>query len=61
MSAQIMTPIVAGWLLENVSYKTLFPYAAIFVFASVLTMTFVKHGDNKVEARKGLEAFDIDD
>ena len=61
MSAQIMTPIVAGWLLENVDYKTLFPYAAIFVFGSFITMGFVKHGDNKVEAKKGLEAFDIDD
>ena len=61
MTAQIMTPIVAGWLLENVDYKTLFPYAAIFVFASFITMSLVKHGDNKVEARKGLEAFDIDD
>ena len=61
MTAQIMTPIVAGWLLENVGYKTLFPYAAIFVFGSFLTMGFVRHGDNKVEARKGLEAFDIED
>ena len=61
MSAQIMTPIAAGWLLEHVDYKTLFPYAAIFVFASFVTMGFVKHGDNKVEAKKGLEAFDVDD
>ena len=61
MSAQIMTPIVAGWLLEHVSYKTLFPYAAIFVFASFITMNFVKHGDNRVEAKKGLEAFDVED
>ena len=61
MSAQIATPIVAGWLLENVGYSTLFPYAAIFVFGSFLTMGFVRHGDNKVEARKGLEAFDFDD
>jgi MFS family permease len=61
MTAQIMTPIVAGWLLENVGYKTLFPYAAIFVFGSFLTMGFVLHGDNKVEAKKGLEAFDIED
>ena len=61
MTAQIMTPIVAGWLLENVSYKALFPYSAIFVFASFITMSLVKHGDNKVEAKKGLEAFDVDD
>jgi MFS family permease len=61
MSAQIATPIVAGWLLEHVSYKALFPYAAFFVFCSFVTMAFVKHGDNKVEAKKGLEAFDVED
>lgn len=61
MTAQIMTPMVAGWLLEHVSYKALFPYSAIFVFASFLTMGMVRHGDNKVEAKRGLEAFDIDD
>ncbi len=56
-----MTPVVAGFLLNNVGYKTLFPYAAFFAAASFVTMGFVKHGDNKVEAKKGLEAFDIDD
>ena len=61
MSAQIATPIVAGWLLENISYKALFPYAAIFALASFVTMGFVNHGDNKVEGKKGLEAFDMDD
>lgn len=61
MAAQIATPILAGWLLENISYKTLFPYSAIFVFASFVTMMFVRHGDNKVEAKKGLEAFDVED
>ena len=61
MSAQIMTPIVAGWLMNHVSYKALFPYAAIFVFASFITMNFVLHGDNRVEVKKGLEAFDVED
>lgn len=61
MSAQIITPIVAGWLLRNVSYRALFPYAALFVFASFLTMGFVRHGDNKVPAKKGLEAYDVED
>ena len=61
MSAQIATPIVAGWLLENVSYKALFPYAAIFALGSFFTMGFVKHGDNKVAGKKGLEAFDMED
>lgn len=60
MTAQIITPVVAGSLLK-ISYKILFPYAAFFVACAFVTMCFVKHGDNKVEAKKGLEAFDIDD
>ena len=61
MSAQIVTPIAAGWLLRNVSYVALFPYAAIFAFASFATMCFVRHGDNKVVVKKGLEAYDMED
>lgn len=61
MSAQIMTPVVAGFLLKNVGYQTLFPYAALFAAASFVTMGFVKHGDHKIQRKKGLEAFDIDD
>ena len=60
MAAQIITPIVAGFLLQNVSYKSLFLYSAIAVFASFITMCFVKHGDTKIERKKGLEAFDVD-
>ena len=61
MSAQTITPIAAGFLLNHISYKALFPYAAFFVACAFVTMNLVKHGDNKVEAKKGLEAFDIDD
>ena len=61
MTAQIVTPVVAGFLLRNVSYTALFPYAAIFVFGSFITMSMVKHGDNKVEAKTGLDAFDVED
>ena len=61
MSAQIMTPLVAGWLMNHVDYKALFPYAAIFVFASFVTMGFVLHGDNRVEVKKGLETYDVED
>ena len=61
MTAQIVTPVVAGFLLRNISYTALFPYAAIFVFASFITMSMVKHGDNKVVAKTGLDAFDVED
>ncbi|MDR1620443.1 MAG: MFS transporter [Clostridiales bacterium] len=62
MSAQILTPILSGWLLENVGYHTLFPYAAIMVALSFVTMTFARHGDNKPPKRLSkLESFDVDD
>ena len=61
MTAQIVTPILAGTLLNRVGYKVLFPYCALFVAGSFVMMFFVKHGDNKVEAKRGLEAFDVDD
>ena len=61
MLAQIVTPVLAGALLKNVGYKILFPYAAFFVTCSFLTMLMVRHGDNKVAARKGLEAYDTED
>ncbi|MBR2121520.1 MAG: MFS transporter [Lachnospiraceae bacterium] len=61
MSAQIVTPIVAGFLLRHVSYLTLFPYAALFMVAAFCTMQMVRHGDSKEISKKGLEAFDVDD
>jgi len=61
MTAQVITPILAGSLLKNVGYHVLFPYGAIFVFLSFVTMIFVRHGDVKVEAKKGLEAFDVEE
>ena len=61
MIAQVVTPVLAGTLLKNVGYKTLFPYAAFFSAASFVTICFVKHGDNKVETKKGLDAFDVED
>lgn len=61
MAAQIATPIAVGGLLRNVSYQVLFPYAAIFAAASFITMGMVRHGDNRVETKTGLEAFDVGD
>ena len=58
MAAQVVTPIVAGSLMRAIDYRVLFPYAALFVALSFVTMCFVKHGDAKAEAKKGLEAFE---
>ncbi|MFO8240688.1 MAG: MFS transporter [Dissulfuribacterales bacterium] len=62
MSAQIFTPILSGFFLENVGYRTLFPYSVFFSLASLLTMLMVKHGDSK-PPKKGssLDNFDVED
>ena len=62
MTAQVITPVLAGTLMKSISYQILFPYAAFFVAMSFVTMCFVRHGDSKAEVKKGLSAFeDMDD
>ena len=57
MAAQIITPILSGWLIKNLSigYKVLFPYAVIFSVASFVTMCFVRHGDSKPDSKSAIE------
>ena len=61
MAAQVLTPILSGALLEHVGYWTLFPYAFVMMTLAMITMSRVKHGDSKPEAKKGLEALDVED
>ena len=62
MAAQVVTPILSGAFLENVSYRTLFPYAFVFAVLAFCTMTQVRHGDVKPQKRESLlEHFDVDD
>lgn len=62
MTAQIFTPILSGFLLENVSYRSLFPYALIFSLLAFITMWQVRHGDARPDKKKSmLEHFDVDD
>lgn len=62
MAAQILTPILSGFLLENVSYRTLFPYAFVFSVLAFITMAQVRHGDARPDKKKSLlENFDVDD
>ena len=45
MSAQVITPILSGFLMDMINMRVLFPYATIFVLLSFVTMFFVKHGN----------------
>lgn len=64
MTAQIVTPTVAGFLIEKVfkSYAVLFPYALCAMIISFLMLLNVKHGDSKPETPKDkLEALGAGD
>ncbi|MCI6919833.1 MAG: MFS transporter [Lachnospiraceae bacterium] len=62
MAAQILTPILSGFLLEKVSYRTLFPYAFVFSVLAFITMMQVHHGDTRPDKKaSALEHFDVDD
>ena len=62
MTAQVITPILSGYLLEHVDYRTLFPYSVFFCIVAFITMSQVKHGDSKPMKKKDLlENLDVDD
>jgi len=62
MAAQILTPILSGALLEHVGYRTLFPYATVFMALAFCTMLMVRHGDSKpVLPKEKLEMLDVGD
>ena len=61
MAAQSLTPTISGLFMDHIAMTSLFPYASIFVGLAFFTMLMVKHGDSRIEARKGLEALDIED
>ena len=56
MSAQIVTPILSGFLVQMLDWWIFFPYAAFFVGCAFVTMFFVKHGDSKPETQGALES-----
>lgn len=54
MTAQIVTPIASGFLLEHVSYLTLFPYACFFSILGALAVIHVHHGDAVQDKKNNL-------
>ena len=53
MSAQVLTPVLSGVIMDLVGdMSPLFPYATACVLAAFVTMLFVKHGDSKPEQKK---------
>ncbi|NLW52307.1 MAG: SLC45 family MFS transporter [Tissierellia bacterium] len=61
MAAQILTPILSGFLMDQFGFKILFPYAFVFSILSFITMSMVRHGDSKAELGDKLEVFDVEE
>ncbi len=62
MAAQVVTPILSGALMDRFGMREVFfPYAATACAMAFVTMLFVRHGDAKPAAKRGLEALDVDD
>ena len=61
MSAQIVAPILSGFLYDAFGMRyTFFLFGTVFVVFSFITMFFVKHGDSKPIAKTDtLEALDV--
>ena len=62
MSAQIVAPILSGFLYDLIGMRyVFFAFGTIFVLLSFVTMFLVKHGDSKVIEKKDLlEQLDVD-
>ncbi len=62
MSAQILAPILSGFLYDLVGMRIMFfAFGTFFVAMSFITMFFVKHGDSRPERAGLLESLDVDD
>ena len=62
MSAQIIAPILSGFLYDLIGMRyVFFAFGTAFVLFSFITMFFVKHGDAKaIEKKDLLEQLDVD-
>ena len=51
MAAQTATPMISGFLMDQLGMTALFPYAAIFVALAFVTMALTRHGDARPAAK----------
>ena len=62
MAAQIVAPILSGFLYDLIGMRAVFfAFGTVFVALSFVTMFLVKHGDSKPETRGVLESLDTED
>lgn len=55
MAAQVLTPTISGFLMDQWGLRVLFPYSTVFIALAFVTMLFVKHGDSRPLVKGKLE------
>ena len=61
MAAQIVAPILSGFLYDLIGMRyVFFAFGTVFVALAFVTMFFVKHGDAKAPKKSLLENLDVD-
>lgn len=62
MAAQIVAPILSGFLYDVIGMRyVFFAFGTVFVALAFVTMFFVRHGDSKIiESKTALEQLDVD-
>ena len=63
MSAQIVAPILSGFLYDLIGMRyVFFAFGTLFVALAFVTMFFVKHGDARpIQKSSVLENLDVED
>lgn len=59
MSAQAITPFIAGLIMDKWGSKNLFLYSLVCVIFAILLMFFVKHGDSKPLPKSKPETIEV--
>ncbi len=56
MAAQTATPMISGYLMDQMGMTVLFPYAAVFTGLAFVTMLLTRHGDSKLDVKASEES-----
>ena len=57
MSAQAITPSIAGLFMDNISNYSLFAYSFVCVIIAIVLMAFVRHGDSRPLPKKKVSEY----
>lgn len=57
MTAQAITPSIAGVVMDNIAKNWLFVYSIVFIALATITTILIKHGDSKAEKKQSVSEY----